>query len=107
MVAESRLFRSWSQGFVAFNRWCEHLTRCSCVFFAHKNLKPCARPSKVLTHSSRRVTADHCLNARIFECTFAQVRFSAGTVRPNDNEVNGLHKNILRSGNARALATFR
>ena len=88
---------------VAFNCWCKHLTRCSCVFFAHKNLKTCARPCKVLTHSSSGVTADHCLNARIFQRTFGQVRLSPATVRPNDNEINGLHNNILRPDKSRAL----
>ena len=70
--------------------------RLGCLFLAHQNLKPRAGPRKVFTHSSRRVSLYHCLNASIFERTLGQVRLSATTVRLDDNKLSVLHSNIVR-----------
>ncbi len=86
--------RGWA--FVALSWWSEHIVRPSCVFLAHQNLKPRAGPRKVFTHSSRRVSLHHCLNASIFERTLGQVRLSATTVRLDDNKPSVLHSNIIR-----------
>jgi len=73
------------------------------VFLAHQDLKPRAGPRKVFTHSSRRVSPDHCLNAGIFERALGQVRLGAATIRLDDNKLTVLHSSIIArvSGSAR------
>ena len=81
--------------FVAFSWWSKHIARNGCIFLAHENLKPRAGPRKVFTHSSRRVSFDHCLNASIFERAPSQVRLSAATERLDDNQFSVLHSGII------------
>jgi hypothetical protein len=69
--------------------------RDGCLFLAHQNFKPCAGPRKVFTHSSRRVSLDHCLNASIFERAFGQVRLGAATVRLDDSKLSVRHSSII------------
>ncbi len=83
------------RAFVAFSGWSEHIARHGCVFLAHQNFKPCAGPRKVFTHSSRRVSLNHCLNAGTFERALGQVRHKAATIRLDDNKLSVLHSSIL------------
>ena len=83
------------KAFVAFSWWSENFLRHGCVFLAHQNSKPRAGPRKVFTHSSRRVSLDHCLDAGIFERAFGQVRLSAATVGLDDHKFRVVHRNII------------
>ncbi len=69
--------------------------RHGCVFLAHENSKTRAGPRKVFTHSSRRVSLDHGLDAGIFERALGQVRLSAATVRLDDHKLRVLHSSII------------
>jgi hypothetical protein len=83
------------KAFVAFSGWSEDFLRNHCVFVAHQKSKPRAGPRKVFTHSSRRVSLDHCLNASTFERALGQVRLSAATVRFDDHKLGVLHHSII------------
>jgi len=49
----------------------------------------------VLTHSSRCVSLNQCLDAGIFQLTFCQVRLRAAAVGLNDNELAVIHNAII------------
>ena len=82
--------------FAGVGWWSEYRTRVGYVLFAHKNLKPRARPRKVFAHASRRVTLNHRLNARTFQLALGQVCFREGAALTDDDKLGVVHGSIVR-----------
>lgn len=49
----------------------------------------------MFTHSSRRISLDHCRNASIFESALGQIRLRAATVSLDNNKLSLLHGFII------------